>query len=193
MPSISTGRRTRPYSNFERGAVVRKIGVSAFVALALATLAAFFIIQHLKVTTPLVAGNPVPFPPMINPVSGGTCVVMDPAGESRPVSFRRMTVSFFLLYRSDDVSVYVVNQRGTTVATLADGVFMRAGVNLTRTFTWDGHQADRRLAAPGKYYVKVVLHHQARTIDITDSKGQLQWVTVTSSGRCPGAAALRRQ
>ena len=173
--------------------LMRKIGVTAFVGLALATVAAFFIIQHLKVSTPLIAGNPVPFPPMINPVTGGTCVVTDPAGEEESVSFRTMTVSFFLLYRSDDVDVYVVSQSGTIVATLASGLFMQAGVNLTRTFTWNGREAGGRLAPPGRYYVRVVLRHQARTIDITDSKGLLQWVTVTSSGRCPGAAALRGQ
>jgi hypothetical protein len=160
----------------------------------MATVAAFFIIQHLKVTTPLLAGNPVPFPPMINPTGGGTCVVVDPAGQRGPVSFRRMTVTFFLLYRSDNVDVYVVNPSGTVAATLASNVFMRAAPNpVTKTFTWNGREASGRLAPPGKYYVRIVLRHQGRTIDITDSKGSLQWVTVSSSGRCPGAAALGRQ
>lgn len=159
--------------------------MTAFVVLALATVAAFFIIQHLKVTTPLIAGNPIPFPPAINPVGGGTCTVEDPAGRKEAVSFRRMSLSFFLLYRSDDVDVYVVNRRGTVVATLARGVFMRAAPNLAHTFTWDGREPGGRLAPPGSYYVKVVLRHQARTIDITDSTGLLRWVRVTSSGRCP--------
>jgi FlgD Ig-like domain len=172
---------------------MRKIGVTAFVALALATVAAFFLIQHLKVSTPLVAGNPVPFPPTINPVGGGTCVVVNPAGRREPVSFRRMTVSFFLLYRSDDVDVYVVDHSGTVVATLARRVFMRAGPSLTHTFTWRGREDHGRLAPSGRYYVRIMLIHQGRTIDITNSKGLLQWVTVTSSGRCPGAAALRHQ
>ena len=49
------------------------------------------------------------------------------AGKRGPVSFRRMTkLSFFLLHRSDDVDVYVVNESGTIVATLASGIFMRA-------------------------------------------------------------------
>ena len=61
------------------------------------------------------------------------------------------------------------------------------------TFTWDGRESGGRVAPPGKYYVRVVLRQQGRTIDITDSKGLLQWVTVSSSGRCPGAASLRRQ
>ena len=177
----------------------RKIGVMAFVGLALATVAAFFIIQHLKVTTPLIAGNPTPFPSTINPVSGGTCVVKDPAGQTGAVSFRRMTVSFFLLNESDDVDVYIVNGHGTAVATLANGVFMRAApvpataLERTKTFTWNGRQANGQLAPAGKYYVKVVLIHQDRVIDITNSDGLLQWVTLTTSGRCPGAATLTGQ
>ena len=175
--------------------LTRKIGVSAFVVLALATVAAFFIIQHLKVTTPLIAGNPTPFPPTINPVSGGTCTVKDPAtGKDMPVSFRNMTVTFFLLHRSDKVDVYVVNQSGTIVSTLAQGLFMRAFPHpVPGTFSWNGRVAGGRLAPLGRYYVRVVLRQQGRTINITNSKGLLQWVTVSSSGRCPGAAALSGQ
>ena len=39
-----------------------RLSVAAFVALAVATAAAFFVTQHLKVTTPLLAGYPVPCP-----------------------------------------------------------------------------------------------------------------------------------
>lgn len=183
--------RTQAYSRCEHGALMKKLGVTAFVVLGLATVAAFFLIQHLKVSTPLIAGNPIPFPPMINPVGGGTCVVDNPAGQKEAVSFRRMSVSFFLLYRSDDVDVYVLNPSGAVVATLAHGVFMRAAVGNPRTFTWDGREAGGRLAPAGKYSVKVVLVHQNRTIAITNSKGLIQWFTVTPTGRCPGAAALR--
>lgn len=173
---------------------VRRTGVVAFVVLAMATVAAFFIIQHLKVTTPLITGDPVPFPPTIDPVSGGTCTVETPAGHLAPVSFRRMTVSFYLLHRSDDVDVYMVNRSGALVATLASGRFMRAAPHPVRgTFTWNGRESDGRLAPPGMYYVRVVLRHQGRAIDITNSKGLLQWVTVKLSGRCPGASALRRR
>ena len=55
-----------------------------------------------------------------------------------------------------------------------------------------GRETGGRLAPPGRYYVKVVLRHQGRAIDITNSKGLLEWVTVQPSGRCPGIAALRR-
>ncbi len=172
---------------------MKKLGVTAFVVLGLATVAAFFLIQHLKVSTPLIAGNPVPFPPMIDPTGGGTCVVDNPAGQKQAVSFRRMSVTFYLLYRSDNVDVYVLNHSGTVVATLARGVFMRAAAGNTRTFTWGGREADGRLAPKGSYYVKVVLVHQDRTIAITNSKGLVQWFKVTPSGRCPGAASLRPQ
>ncbi len=39
---------------------MKRLPVAAFVALALATVAAFFFIQHLKVSTPLIAGDPCP-------------------------------------------------------------------------------------------------------------------------------------
>ena len=39
------------------GTAVRRLPVAAFVALAIATIAAFFVTQHLKVTTPLLDGR----------------------------------------------------------------------------------------------------------------------------------------
>jgi len=167
---------------------VKKLPVLAFGGLALATVAAFFIIQHLKVTTPLIAGNPAPFPTVINPVSGGTCTVKLPDGHRAPVNFTRTSLSFFLLHRSDVVDVYVVSQRGQIVATLASGVFMPGLPHqVARTFTWTGREGAGRLAPPGRYYVKVVLRHQDRTIDITNPKGLLEWVRVEGRSRCPGA------
>ena len=47
--------------------------MAAFVALVIATVAAFFVTQHLKVTTPLIQGRPAPVPNTINPVYGGVC------------------------------------------------------------------------------------------------------------------------
>ena len=140
----------------------------------MATVAAFFIIQHLKVTTPLITGVQPPSPAVIDPSGAGNC--------------SRTSLSFSLLHRSDDVTVYVVDQRGRTVATLASGVFMPALPNpVTRTFTWTGREADGRVAPAGRYYVRVVLRRQDRTIDITNSKGLLEWVTVSRSSSCPGA------
>lgn len=161
----------------------------AFGGLAVATVAAFFIIQHLKVSTPLIAGNFAPFPTVINPTDGGTCLAKTPAGHRAPVNYTRTSVSFFLVHRADDVSVYVVSQDGRTVATLASGVHMPALLfphQVAHTFTWNGRESGGRPAPLGKYYVKVVLLRQNRTIDITNSDGLLDWIDVVSSPRCPG-------
>ena len=153
----------------------------AFGGLVVATMTAFFIIQHLKVGTPLIAGNLAPIPTAINPREGGTCTV---AGKPVTVDARRTTVSFFLVHRADNVSVYVVNQRGRTVATLASNVFMPAELfphQVPRAFTWNGRGSGGAIAPAGQYYIKVVLRRQGRTIDITNAKGLVDWITV-----CPG-------
>ena len=93
-------------------------GQVAFVALVVATVAAFFITQHLKVTTPLIAGDRAPFPATINPRGRRDVHRRDPTDAPRtPRELERS--SFFLLHRSDDVDVYIVNQSGRVVATLA--------------------------------------------------------------------------
>jgi hypothetical protein len=167
---------------------VKRLPVIAFGLLVLATVAAFFIIQHLKVTTPLIAGNPSPFPAVINPLDGGTCAVRTPAGRVAPVSFRRSSISFYLLYRPDVVQVYVVDSSGAIVDTVSRGVFMPAAPNpIRRQFTWNGRTGRGQLAAPGRYYFRVVLRRQDRTINITNSKGALLWVTVRRTVSCPGA------
>lgn len=162
----------------------------AFGGLAVAAVAAFFIIQHLKVSTPLISNVSAPFPTVINPRSGGICPVYGPAHSLAPVNYSRTSVKFLLLHRSDNVYVYVVDRRGRNVATLAAGVFMAGLPNQRlRTFSWDGRVYGGRLAPAGDYYLKVVLRRQNRTIDITDSKGALEWVRVEYSSRCPGARA----
>jgi hypothetical protein len=167
---------------------VKRLPVIAFALLGLATVAVFFIIQHLKVSTPLIAGNPAPFPMAFNPRTGGTCTVRTPGGAVAPVSFRSTSISFHLLYRADVAQVYVVASTGAVVATISPGVFMPAAPKpVTRQFTWNGRTSSGRLAAPGKYYFRVVLRHQDRTINITDSTGAVEWVTLRPSGSCPGA------
>lgn len=167
---------------------MKRLPVIAFALLALATVAAFFIIQHLKVSTPLIAGNPTPFPSVINPRDGATCPLRTPSGHVAPVSIRQTSISFYLLYRSDVAQVYVVDSAGAVVDTLSPGVFMPAAPTpVTRQFTWDGRTSGGQLAAPGKYYFRVVLRHQNRTINITDSTGGLDWVTLRHSAGCPGA------
>ena len=150
---------------------MRRLPVAAFVALVVATIAAFFITQHLKVTTPLITGSPSPLPSAINPVARRTCVVSTRLGKRR-VAFWRMTISFYLLNRSDDVDVYIVDQNSDIVRTLATGRFMRGGAHPVRTqFTWDGRLDNGSIAPDGTYYVRVSLVHQGRTIVISNSAG----------------------
>jgi hypothetical protein len=166
---------------------VKRLPTLAFAGLAVATVAAFFIIQHLKVTTPLITGVKPPFPAVIDPLGGGICVARTPDGPTQ-VNFSRTSLSFSLLHRSDNVYVYVVDQRGRNVATVASGVFM-AGLpsQMTRTFTWDGRVYGGRPAPAGDYHLKVVLRRQNRTIEITNPDGALDRVRVEYNSRCPGA------
>src|SRR5579864_7789080 len=83
-----------PCSQRFRGDGVTRLPVVAFVALVAATVAAFFITQHLKVATPLIAGYPSPVPAGINPVSGTRCY--DPA-VGKTLDYRMMRISFYLL------------------------------------------------------------------------------------------------
>src|SRR5437588_10523116 len=98
---------------------MRRLPAVAFAALVVATVAAFFVTQHLKVTTPLIAGRPAPDPAAINPRDGATC---------QGVNHRFTRVSFYLLHRSDDVAVYVVDQSGAVVRTIVSKRHMRRGV-----------------------------------------------------------------
>jgi FlgD Ig-like domain len=151
---------------------VRRLPVAAFVALAVATIAAFFITQHLKVTTPLLTGSPFPLPAEINPIDGGVCPVHTHLGLQR-VSFRSTSVSFYLLHRSDDVDVYIVSADGTTVVkTLASGVHMQGGAHpVRRKFTWNGRTDSGSVAPDGTYYIRVVLIHQVRSVLISNNAG----------------------
>jgi hypothetical protein len=151
--------------------------VVSFAGLVVATVAAFFITQHLKVATPLIAGFPRPVPAAINPVAGTTCY--DPEVKTR-LNYRVMMISFYLLHESDDVDVWVVNHRGARVATLASGIFMPGGSHATRRkFTWNGHEANGTLAPDGVYYVEVRLVHQARTVTISDNSGAIPFRIIT--------------
>jgi flagellar hook assembly protein FlgD len=160
---------------------VKRLPVAAFVALALLTVAAFFFTQHLKVSTPLVAGNPKPHPATINPVSGGVCPYPSGAhGRLKPTSFRRMKVSFYLLNKSDDVDVDIVTPDGELVDQIASDVKMIGGKNAKRRgFSWDGRTGGGTVAPDGVYDIKVVLHHQDRSVIVSDpSTGTVRPVTV---------------
>ena len=140
-----------------------RLPIAAFATLAVATVGAFFVTQHLKVTTPLVAGSPAPAPAWINPVDGKVC---------NGVDHRRTFVSFYLLHRSDDVDVYVVDQSGTIVRTVALGRHMRRDVRKPDgVFSWNGREDNGQVAPDGSYYFRVALIHQGRTVTISNSSG----------------------
>ncbi|MGI8507160.1 MAG: hypothetical protein ACR2MK_10255 [Solirubrobacteraceae bacterium] len=152
---------------------MRRLPVAAFVALAVATVAAFFVTQHLKVTTPLLAGVPAPAPAAINPIDGKACRVRTRTGAFKLVSHRSMLVSFYLQHRSDDIDVYIVGSDGTTIVnTLASGVHMRAKPQPVRkAFTWNGDTQSGSVAPDGTYYIRVSLIHQGRSFLISNNAG----------------------
>jgi hypothetical protein len=151
---------------------VSRLPLAAFWALIVATVAAFFITQHLKVTTPLISAVSPPTAPVIFPNAGN------------PRCPDSTSISFYLLHRADEVTLSVVNARDEVVRTLATRVSMARKQRLA--FTWRG-TVDGRLAPPGQYDFRVVLVHQRRTIDpvivgATDSPA-----TVMVKKSCPAA------
>jgi hypothetical protein len=170
--SRASGDEASGAADRTRRANSRLIGRAVFAALVVATIGAFFISQHLKVTTPFISGVSGPTPTAINPVSGPTAC-RDPTS-GRKVSERATTVSFYVVHRADDVNVYVVNQFGTPVRTIARGVSMHkskaptpeAFRAVTKYFSWNGRNAAGRVVAPGSYYFRVYLVHQQRTIEL---------------------------
>ncbi len=154
---------------------MRRLPAVAFALLVLATVGAFFVAQHLKVTTPLVAGNPRPFPAVINPNEAGC------QGANRYAKF-----SFYLLHRADDVAVWVVDQTGAIVRTLAAGRHMRRGVRYPDgNFPWDGREDNGRLAPDGTYYFRIALLHQGRTIELTKTP-----ITVKTKPPAPAVTSV---
>ena len=142
---------------------------AAFAVLVVATVAAFFITQHLKVSTPLLAGTPAPFPAAINPAGGVTCY--QPATR-KYVDHRQMQISFYLLNRSDTVNVYVVDPAGKIVATLASGRYMQGGSRPVRSlFVWNGRESNGLVAPDGRYYIRVRLIGARRTVTISNPSG----------------------
>ena len=139
-----------------------RLTTSAFAVLVAATIGAFFVTQHLKVTTPLLAGTPRPVPGVIDPLHGVPCVQGRNSGST--------TISFYLLHRADTVVVSVVSaDTGSIVRTVADGRHMRKGVrNPDGVFRWDGRDDNGQVAPDGTYYFRVALIHQGRTINLSD-------------------------
>ncbi|HEX3977188.1 MAG TPA: FlgD immunoglobulin-like domain containing protein [Solirubrobacteraceae bacterium] len=143
--------------------------MAAFVALVIATVAAFFVTQHLKVSTPLIQGTPAPVPNTINPVYAGVCSLHGAKGVVTPWNYKLMKISFYLQNRSDNVTVQIVDRDDTPVRTIGNAVFMRANPPKRHEFIWNGRQADGSIAPAGIYYVKVSLLHQGRSLIISNS------------------------
>lgn len=182
--SRASGGEASRVAGRTRSANSRLIGRAIFAALIVATVAAFFISQHLKVTTPFISGISGPTPPAINPISG-PAACRDPA-TGRRVSERSTTVSFYVVHHADDINVYVVDQSGGMVRTIARGVSMHkskaptpdAFRAVTKYFSWNGRNEAGRLVAPGTYFFRVHLVHQQRTIELPQS------VRVESATHC---------
>jgi len=151
-----------------------RLPTMAFGGLVVATIGAFFVTQHLKVTTPLIAGVRGATPAWINPVDGVTC-----GSPSDPVNHRFTRVSFYLLHRSDYVDVWIVDSSGAVVRTLASSRYMRGGAHPVRTaFTWFGREDDGLLAPDGTYNVRVALLQQGRTVTLSRPSGAPLEITV---------------
>lgn len=129
---------------------MKRLPLAAFTAVAIATVGAVFITQHLKVTTPLIAGPPTydPTPHNIVPTNPRCSAV---------------TLSFYLLHRADSFDLYIVDSHDRVVRTLAHGVF--GPTKKWQRYPWDGRLADGAVAPHGLYNFKIHLIHQNRTID----------------------------
>ncbi|MBV9680851.1 MAG: hypothetical protein JO046_03605 [Solirubrobacterales bacterium] len=147
-----------------------RLSTGAFGVLVAATIAAFFVSQHLKVTTPLIQGAPRPVPGVINPLHPVRC--------GNYLSGSTM-ISFYLQHRSDDVDVYVVDAADEIVRTVASGRHMRKDErNPDGVFHWDGRLPDGRVAPDGTYYFRVALLHQGRTINLNEPQQTVKVKTV---------------
>jgi FlgD Ig-like domain len=99
-------------------------------------------------------------------------------------------VSFYLLHRSDDVDVYVIDQSGNIVDTVASGRHMRRGVrNPDGEFAWNGRLSDGSVAPAGTYYFRVSLIHQGRTVVISNPSGP-EPITVLSTPPAPSVTSV---
>ncbi|HYB26824.1 MAG TPA: FlgD immunoglobulin-like domain containing protein [Solirubrobacteraceae bacterium] len=148
-----------------------RLSTGAFAALVAATIAAFFVTQHLKVTTPLIQGYPRFVPGVIDPVHPVRCGMYDTGSA---------TISFYLQHRSDTVDVYVIDDKtGAIVDTLATGRHMRKDVRYPDgVFHWNGRESNGQVAPDGTYYLRVALIHQGRTIDLDDASETVKVKTV---------------
>jgi hypothetical protein len=150
---------------------VRRLPPVAFGLLALATIGAFFLTQHLKVANPLVWNTLRlrPIPSAINPVSGRPCI----ARNGHTLDYRQTELTFQISH-PDSVAVYIVTSGSRQpIATVSSGRDMTANRAAPSSFVWNGRLSDGRYAPDGTYYFRLVLHHQRRAINLTDAPVQV--------------------
>ena len=89
-----------------------------------------------------------------------------------PLNYHQTQLTFSVS-SGGTVGVYIVsaeNPRGNTIASVSAGTPMLAAVNANvdaKTFTWNGRRADGQFASPGKYYFRIVLEKEGRSIDVS--------------------------
>lgn len=159
---------------------VSRLAAGGLVALFVSTIGAFFLVQHLKVSSPLINGSPFPVPSVLNPLTGGTCLLRNSKGQLVPVSFRSTTLSFYLQHRPAVVDVDVVTQRGRFVARMkGSGRYMP--VLRRRAFTWNGRATDGTVAPDGTYHIRVTLVKEAAPLLLANQRtGALESLIVQS-------------
>jgi flagellar hook assembly protein FlgD len=128
---------------------MRRLPTFAFGALAVATVAAVFITQHLKVTTPLIAGQTYGKTPH-------WIVPTNPKCDS-------VTLYFYVLHHADSFDLDIVDSRGKVVRTLATNV--PGPIKKHFQYSWNGRLADGGPAPQGLYNFRLHLIHQNRTIE----------------------------
>ena len=128
---------------------MRRLPVIAFGTLVVATVAAVFITQHLKVTTPLIAGQTYGTTPH-------NIVPTNPSCDA-------VTLYFHTLHHADSIDLYIVDHSGRVVRTLAENV--SAPIKQPLQYSWNGRLFGGDAAPSGLYNFRIHLVHQNRTID----------------------------
>jgi flagellar hook assembly protein FlgD len=128
---------------------MRRLPSFAFAALAIATVAAVFITQHLKVTTPFIAGQTYKNTPHWIVPANSKC--------------DSVTLFFHLLHHADSFNLDIVDGHGRVVRTLAHDV--RGAIKQPFRYSWTGRLGGGAIAPHGLYNFRLHLIHQNRTID----------------------------
>jgi hypothetical protein len=124
----------------ERAPNVR-LATAVFAVLVIATVAAFFVTQRLKRSTPVVRAVK-------------TQLFVSPNGDGRK---DRAKIRFFLP-KADRVTVSITDSHGDEVRRLADRRLERG----THRFNWNGRDSSASILPDGTYYLRVILTGEGR-------------------------------